>query len=215
MYITFEQAQEFVRSRIDELSQVESDLLVSTIDDRNLNLTVAKHLPEAIIRVHLDAPVLMVEESVKLEPGNRSVSVKIDKTTGVADISIPGVDVLRLVRLQASDSPFIITSPVPEDSPVGRMQLDEFVRGRWDSPILVQQQDSLGTHPHYKYYSLASGESGATFTIGVFERPKEIEGKGFFVSAALHESVLNYLTGMVLQAYRASDQAQYYFALTK
>lgn len=72
-----------------------------------------------------------------------SVDVTLDR-----DIMGPW---LRMVSLKAVDSKVVLMWAVPEASSVGRMQLNPYVRGRHDNPVMVQLQ---GERLKFVYYSL-------------------------------------------------------------
>lgn len=217
LYLT--DAQKFVRSRLDEISQTDSDMMLSTVDDRNLNKTVEECIEEAIRYIHLNAPVQMLEPtySLKNEDGETASEDKVyvyEIEDGVVTVSVREMDLLRLVYFKAGDSNITITRTVPEDSPEGRMQLNEYVRGRSDSPILVLLQGSDTYRPTYKYYSTTATDS-FPFSCGVYEVPEsktDETGDYYEISTRLELAVLNQLTAMVLQSY-GSQASQYYFQL--
>ena len=49
-----------VRARLDELSAEETDMMLSSADDRNLETTIEELMPEAIKSVHLSAPLSLL-----------------------------------------------------------------------------------------------------------------------------------------------------------
>jgi hypothetical protein len=200
----------FVRARFDEIAADSSDNLASSApDDRNLDNTIGLLLPEAIASVHLEAPYHTME-------GKDAESPTIIIKGKVAEITLPGA--LRLVSLKASDSSVTLTSVIPEASPEGRMQLNEYLRGTPDRPGLVLMQDSTKETPHLKYYSTSGTldqeqKDAATFDIKVFPVPSltEAEGDGYyFISSKLKNAVLNRLTGMVLEVYGDQRSQSFY-----
>lgn len=213
MRLTIADAKTFVRARIDELSQVDSDMVLDTVDDRNLGLTVEKSMEEAVNWVHLHAPASMLFPTVSITGSSSGVSL----SGGVIDIKVVGNTILRVARCKVSDGMYAVTMAVPEDSAVGHMQLNEYVRGVPDRPVLVEMADSDDTNHHYRYYttdlsSLVSGSLDMAFV----ERARRLaadgtsEAKGkdtdcYLTSEELKEAVLNYLTGMVLVTYGSQD----------
>lgn len=206
MYLSLTTAKEFVRSRIDELSQVESDMLIDNVDDRNLDFTVEKNLPEAITYVHLYAIPTKLEGKSLDESAFEDMSV----SDGVIDINFKdkSIGVLRLVSFLSGDSSVVVTEAIDEDSPLGRMQLNKHIRGREDDPVLVLQHDSVDYQPHYRYYT--TGEDEPTFKLIYFPVPS-LETDGYYVSSKLYEATLNYLTGMVMVNYSQPSVAEYFF----
>ena len=63
MKLYLSNAIEFVRSRMDELSYSNDDMIVPADDDRNFDNTVEKLLPEAAEYTYLAAPVSSVSPS--------------------------------------------------------------------------------------------------------------------------------------------------------
>ena len=218
MNLTIAKAKEFVRARIDELPPDSSEMLNASddgIDDLNLESTVEKCLEEAITWVHTHAPLSLLEAQSNIYPGDCDVS--LNGTTKVATLQAE-LPVLRLVNLRCGDSDYVITTAVPEDSPVGRMQLNPYTRGTYDAPVLVLSGNDNDFYPQWKYYTVSpSTETAPTFDVNVLLVPEKYRAQGdnrdndyYFVCDRLCEAVLNYLTGMVLQSY-SSQLAQSFF----
>ena len=220
MQLLLKDAYDFVRSRIDELSQTASDMLLDSIDDRNLEETVRQMLPEAIQRVVLDAPVQILEANSEFggtagadSPGG---IVETNVVDGVFYFAVVGGDpLLRLVYFRVEDSKVVLTESVPEDSPKGRMQLNDYVKGRPDAPVLVLPQGSDTNYPSYEYFTTKL--DAPYYRIGFVKIPVVetdiISSNPYYdVGAKIHLPVLNQLTAMVLTAY-GSQAAQYYFQL--
>lgn len=212
MNLYISEAIEFVRARMDELSVLDSDMAEEYQDDRNLDNTVEKLLPEAVEEVHLAAPASLLEGSKFAED---STNFTVSLSNGVIDIDFgspgqgaDGFDVLRLVYFKCADG--ITTSAVfAEDSPEGRIQLNKYIQGQPDEPVLVRQADSEDWRPHFKYYTTKL--DAPDFEISVFPVPvKQTDSTGdfFFVSAQVKTLVLNRLTAKVLIAYGEAQKAQ-------
>ena len=214
MNLYISEAIEFVRTRLDELAASSSDMVVDTVDDRNLNNTVEKLLPEAVEEVHLAAPASLLE-GFKFTEGASVFRVSL--SNGVIDVDFrnprqdaDGFDVLRLAYFKCADG--ITTSAVyPEDSPEGRIQLNKYIQGQPDEPVVVRQADSTDYRPHLKYYTTKL--NSADFEVSVFPVPvKKTDSAGdyFFISAQLKTPTLNRLTAKVLIAYGEVQKAQVY-----
>ena len=111
MNLYISEAIAFVRARLDEMAQVDSDMVVDIVDDRNLNLTVENLLPEAIEDVHLAAPASLLE-GLKFAEDSTNFTVGI--ANGVIDVDFrsprqgaAGFDVLNHLA-----SPEAIWTPV-------------------------------------------------------------------------------------------------------
>ena len=216
MQLLLKDAYDFVRSRIDELSQTASDMLLDSVDDRNLEETVRQMLPEAIKRVVLDAPVQILEANAEFTgtagadyPGGTVETAVVDGMFYFAIVD--GDPVLRLVYFQVEDSKVVLTESVPEDSPKGRMQLNDYVKGRPDAPVLVLLQGRDTPYPSYAYFTTKL--DAPYYRIGFIKYPvveTDIVSISYYdVGAKIHLPVLNQLTAMVLTAY-GSQAAQYY-----
>lgn len=179
--LTVAQACEWVRSRMDELAQDSSDMLGDAVDDRNLALTVRHHLMEAIESVELAAPVSMIEADVYATQDDvDGLSVR----DGVVEFGISITDFMRLVAFQAGDSDYVITLPIFEDTPKGRMQLNRFTRGVPDDPCLVALATSDRNCQRFRYYTTTLPVDAAElFSIAYLRHPVErYAPTGFTVS---------------------------------
>jgi len=206
-------------------------------DNESLDLTISRTLPETINETVLAAPsVLLDGRPVRSHylGGSGGASHLSDyasmSTDGAAvefGISTP---LLRLVRMQASDSPYVVTDIVPEASAEGRMQLDRYVRGAYDRPVLVKLQGDNAA-PRFRYYSLKD-EPGEAFSLTDWlksygpsspEPPVKIfeyvpvaeysEGTDSYdVPEKLVQPVLYRLTGAVLAIYGERDKADVFFS---
>lgn len=190
----------FVRSRMDELSAAPSDMIADSVDDRNLSKEVEENLKEAIEHIHLLAPLPLLEASEVLvwekEGKDNTVDVKIG-TDGVADITMPDEDVLRIVYIDVKGCRRVSQLNI-EDSPEGRMQLNKWARGTYDDPVAVTMQDTAEHHPHIKIYTVPA--DAGSVNVGVYSVPED-DGSGYDISAKLELPVLNYLVAMVLRNY--------------
>ena len=106
MKLTIGEAREFVRARLDELAAQEGDMLLGTIDDRNLDNTIDSLLEDAITYIHLAAPASLMEGPILTEsnfaPGDLSITDRVlDIDTALADIED---DSLRFISFQCGDS---------------------------------------------------------------------------------------------------------------
>ena len=216
MNLYISEAIAFVRTRLDEISQTASDMIVSGTDDRNLEKTVEGLLPESIEEVHLAAPASLLEGAVYSEDAG---VFSVELNDGVIDVDFRnpdliggGFDVLRLVWFKCVDG--ILTSTVfAEDSPEGRIQLNKYIQGQPDEPVVVRQEDSVDYRPHFKYYT--TKQESPYFDICVFPVPVKLTdttGDYYFISAQLKTLTLNRLTSKVLTVYGEVQKAQAYSA---
>lgn len=170
MNLYISEAIQFVRSRLDELSIQESELLVNTVDNLNLDETIVSLLEEAVSYVHQTAPASLMEGPTLTQDdlqGSWSVN------NGIIDINLEGAkeDALRLISFKAGDSDVKLTTTVYEDSPIGRMQHNRYVQGQPDNPVLVMLDDSPNYRPHLKYYTTDLTEKDMSFVLRYFPLP--------------------------------------------
>lgn len=205
--ITLKDAVTFVRASIDELAEP-SDMLVDEIlDDRNLHLTVRHLLPEAFNEIVLTAPAHMLDGV----DGKNKCSTVVNNADGVMSITTSIDDFLRIASFKASNSDVVVIEAEDEGTPVGRMQLNKYVRGTYDAPVLVRMHGQ-GDSPSFKYYSCIK-KNDAWDTIAEFkyiQRAKELDGDDDSIQCPdrLKNAVLDYLVGIVLQTYNEADKAQ-------
>lgn len=219
--VTIGEAVQFVRTRLDEVAADSSDNLAAEIDDTNLELTVERLLPESVEYVHRTAPRELVapvaETLTDLTTGVTAEFLASDNSVDITFAS--SLHVMRILSFRAWDSPYVVTQPVDEDSPVGRMQQDRWVHGRPDSPVLVLRAEARNGNPHLRYHSLSAAEreeGQKAFSMDYVPYPEIVtEGtaSGYETSDALRASVLNDLTGRVMTVY-GWQQAQAYLELS-
>lgn len=217
MKVYLQDAIEFVRARMDELSFSNDDMILPADDDRNFDRTVETLLPEAAEYIVRVAPAELLEPQ-----GEISVEAVGDTADGVESelrddgsiavmIDLDG-GFLRLVSFKATDSDVYMTHPVPFNSPEARKQSNRFVRGTYDYPVLVERKTARRLH--YAYYSVRNTEAVPGFTIQKIDKPsyaEDADGKSIFCPDFLVPAVLNRLTGMVLDAYKETQQAQNFY----
>jgi len=226
MKLYLSNAIEFVRSRMDELSYSNDDMIVPADDDRNFDNTVEKLLPEAAEYTYLAAPVTSVSPSDGFQFrvtedevfvfGNAtfgSDSVQGGLVGDVADLffDTTNTGLRRILSLQYVESGIDITHFVPNDSPEARMQLNPYTKGTADNPVAVMRTAQTGVG--IKYYSVNEGDESAMFQVRVITAPKyatDKSGAYIFCPDRLNYAVLNRLTAMVLDAYN-DQRAQLFY----
>lgn len=206
--LTVQEAIEAVRKNLDEIGLNESVMYdTESTDNESLDQTIARSLPEAINRIHLAAPVTLLEGENYL-----SGFYDIDILDGVLTFSF-AAPYLRLVAFQAEDSAIVVTEAIPESSAEGRKQLNKYVRGRYDRPRLVKEQDANGRHTFF-YYSLKDNFQSPRDAIKRFSFVKEqfYDGNAtsYPVSPALRQNAIDTLTAMVLAIYGENEKANYF-----
>lgn len=213
MNLSVSSAIEFVRASIDELSQMESDMLVSELDDRNLDMTVEKLLPAAIEYVHLSAPSGLLDGIILDTATVQSFVTIEDRVLDLNFKESTRYNILRMTAFKAGDSNILLSDAYYEDSPQARMQTEPYTQGQPDEPVIVLMGDSVGYKPHYRYYTTDLTQDDGDdvpFLMKYVPAPEPMEDQDgdYFVSARLRQSVLNYLVSLVLLAYKEANLAE-------
>ena len=218
MNLTIGTAREYVRSRIDELP-ISASMLSQSVDDENMNSLVDKNLEEAIRYIHLTAPAVLME-GLKLTKADTTTTgegntVKATHRDSVLDIdfSTSTIDVLRIVSFKTESSPILLTETYYEDSVQAHMQNDAYASGETDDPVIIMMADSANYKPHLRYYKQSQWPGTIPeFTLQYFPNPSLTAETNplnsyYYISSKLQDAVLEYLTSMVLTAYKEVDYA--------
>lgn len=199
---------------MDELSFDNDDMISPAEDDRNLDTTIEKLLPEAAEFVYRAAPASLLEPEDSIvadSPDVESAALKEDGSIAVT-IDLDG-GFLRLVSFKADDSDIYVSEPVPFDGPAARMQANLYVRGTYDAPVLVERKTPRKLN--LTYYSVRDEGAGMPgFVIYKINKPSYAvgaDGKSIFCPDFLGPAVLNRLVGMVLEAYKEVQLAQTFY----
>lgn len=202
-------AFQFVQSVLDELTNTDEavDLAADTTDIEKL---VENALVEAVITTHMGALAVLVDGVVGEDGADYDSALSED---GVVTITMQ-TDALRIVSVQAEDSPVVLTDIVPENSAEGRKQLNRYVRGVSDDPrVVLQKRWSEPYKPVMKYYSTKE-ETCPVMTVEYIPYPVLDEG-AVLVCPKLEYAVLNEVAAMVLDALNESQKATIYRAKAK
>jgi len=218
-------AQKLVRKNLDEVDPNGSWMLTDDTgsssdygDNKSLDVTIARLLPEAINAVHLAAPVAVLDWDAKELTYLSSEFIDAERETGAdepwysfcLELSKP---FLRLVSFKASDSDITVMEAVPRSSVEGRKQANEYIRGRYDRPRLVfeggssvTEDNSTTYNTYFKYYSLKTS-SGYCQRMSIIERQvysADTDATTYTICSRVQQNIIDYLTALVLEAY--SDQ---------
>lgn len=203
----------YVLQALDELKNLEPENMVGEDELDTLKL-VKGFIVEAIVKAHKDAPSFLVDgiegTQKPAEPVANTIydfEVSFDAEGKVATIKML-TECVRLASIKASDSNYIVSDYAVEDSPIGRMQLDKYVRGTYDDPRLIIKKSLVDSRtPQFDYYT--TQDNNATFTLEYVPYPVE-ESETFEISEKVEYAVMNLLTAMVLDALSYHDKATLY-----
>lgn len=201
--LSLDKAHLYVVQALDELKSLEGSTMLGT-DELDTKKLVDGYIVEAVLKSHKDAPSYLLDgktETAFPPTIQDDLSVKIVMTQ----------DSARLVSFKASDSPAVVTDYAPEESPIGRMQNNKYVRGTYDDPrLIVKKVWTADKKPEYVYYSVKEKtETGPTFTLEYIPYP-EIKNGSVEISDKMEYAVLNLLVSMVLDALSLHDKATLY-----
>ena len=218
--LTTSEAVAFVRARLDEIAFSASDMLVSNKDDRNLETTILSLLPEAIKTVHLAAPVSLLEG---LTLSDSDVTPELEGGYVVIPLEYATFDgLLRLVSFRdtVNGTGQNVTELTPEDSMLGRLQKNKYMRGTPENPVLVARNVPDAHRPELFYYGPA--DVSFSFIMEYIPLPvlktaqvQQETVNYYLVAERVSDAILNLLTGMVLQAYREDEHAAVYIKKTE
>ena len=220
--LSINSATSFVRTALDELTTVEEIGMLVDADAVNLQRLVVNSICEAVVKTHMGASPSMIsgivatvskakEEEANPEAEEDPVfSRELDPTSGVVTITMLK-DTLRVVSVQAEDSPVVVCNIYPEHSAEGRKQLNKYVRGVSDDPRVVMQKRWSDTYkPILKYYSTEQ-TTCPEITLEYIPYPV-LKDAMVDVSPQLEYAVLNELVAMVLDSVKEHDKAALYRA---
>lgn len=220
--LSINSATSFVRTALDELTTVEEIGMLVDADAVNLQRLVVNSICEAVVKTHMGASPSMIsgivatvskakEEEANPEAEEDPVfSTELDPTSGVVTITMLK-DTLRVVSVQAEDSPVVVCNIYPEHSAEGRKQLNKYVRGVSDDPRVVMQKRWSDTYkPILKYYSTEQ-TTCPEITLEYIPYPV-LQNAMVDVSPQLEYAVLNELVAMVLDSVKEHDKAALYRA---
>lgn len=201
--LSLDNAHKYVLQTLDELKNLEDDTMLVEGEELDTRKLTEGYIIEAVLRAHKDAPSYLVDGVTGVAGTDYSVTI----TDNVATIVMIQKSA-RLASLKASDSHVVVTDHAAEETPIGRMQNNPYVRGTYDDPrLIVKKVWKEDYKPEYLYYSVK--DDTATFTLEYVPYPEIKDGK-VSISEKLEYAVLNLLVAMVLDALSLNDKAGLY-----
>lgn len=214
--LSLDKAHGYILQVLDELKNAEDIAMLAEVEDLDTRKMAEAFLIEAMLKAHKDAPSHLVDgvegnekprtwtEGEEPKDEDYDYSVSIEGTTAKI---VMLQESARLASIKASDSPVVVVDYAPEESVIGRMQNDKYVRGTYDDPrLIVKKRWTDNRKPEYLYYSVK--DNSATFELEYIPYPTSTSSVQ--VSDKLEYAVLNLLASMVLDALSLSDKAAIY-----
>lgn len=217
--LSLDKAHTYVLQVLDELKNADELPMIVESEGLDTYKLTEGYIEEAAFKAHKEAPSLLVDgvkgaqEPVKEEEKQADVDydyrISFDNDGHIATIVMLR-ETARLASIKASDSTVVIVDYASEESPIGRMQNNEYVRGTYDDPrLIVKKVWSDNRKPEFLYYSTIS--DAATFDLEYIPWIN-IENGGITISDKLEYAVLNLLASMVLDALSLHEKAALYKA---
>lgn len=201
--LTLDYAHEYILQALDELKNLENATMLVEGEELDTRKLTEGYIIEAVLRAHKDAPSYLVDGVIGTNGEDYSATIT-DNVAGIAMLQKSA----RLASLKASDSHVVVTDHAAEESAIGRMQNNPYVRGTYDDPRLIVKKVWADDYkPEYLYYSVK--DDTATFTLEYVPYP-EIKDGAVSISEKLEYAVLNLLVAMVLDALSLNDKAGLY-----
>lgn len=201
--LSLDNAHKYVLQTLDELKNLEDDTMLVEGEELDTRKLTEGYIIEAVLRAHKDAPSYLVDGVIGTNGEDYSATIT-DNVAGIAMLQKSA----RLASLKASDSHVVVTDHAAEESAIGRMQNNPYVRGTYDDPRLIVKKVWADDYkPEYLYYSVK--DDTATFTLEYVPYP-EIKDGAVSISEKLEYAVLNLLVAMVLDALSLNDKAGLY-----
>ncbi len=217
--LSLDKAHTYILQVLDELKNAADMPMIVEVDNLDTLELTTGYIEEAAFKAHKEAPSLLVDgvtgtqEPVKEEEKQANADydyrISFDNDGHIATIVMLR-ETARLASIKASDSTVVIVDYASEESPIGRMQNNEYVRGTYDDPrLIVKKVWSDNRKPEFLYYSTIS--NATTFDLEYIPWIK-IENGGITISDKLEYAVLNLLASMVLDALSLHEKAALYKA---
>lgn len=215
--LSLDKAHSYILQVLDELKNAEDVAMLAEVDNLDTRKMAEAFLIEAMLKAHKDAPSYLLDGVVGEEkprtwqegtpaPNDEDYDYAVTFNGTTAKIVMLKKSA-RLASIKASDSPVVVADYASEDSPIGRMQNDKYVRGTYDDPRLIIKKNWTNTRqPEYQYYSVK--DNTATFALEYIPYPESTSD--LQISDKLEYAVLNLLASMVLDALSLSDKAAIY-----
>ena len=202
--LSVQAAHSYVRRVLDELVSAESIGMLGCLDSVDLHRLVEGFLVEAAVRVHNNAPAILLDGMSAMNGEDYEASL----ADGVITITMLK-DTIRMASIKVEDSPIVVCDLIPEDSAEGRKQLNQYVRGVYDDPRVVLAKQWAADHrPIFKYYSTEQ-ETMPGISLEYVPYPNLIESV-VSICPRLEYAVLNEVAAMVLDALSEHDKAVLY-----
>lgn len=215
--LSLDKAHTYVLQVLDELKNADDMPMITESEGLDTYKLTEGYIEEAAYRAHKDAPSLLVDgvigtpEPAKAEdkvPG-KQYDYKVTITDKVAEI-VMLQETARLASIKASDSNVVVVDYASEESPIGRMQNNEYVRGTYDDPrLIVKKVWSDNRKPEFLYY--CTKDSSAIFTLEYVPWIVLKDG-AVTICEKLEYAVLSLIVSMVLDALSLHDKAALYKA---
>lgn len=200
-------ALEFVKKSIDEFTSIAEGSMMTSSDSPALEKMVDEAMEEAVVRVHENADPRYLDGVTETVTGTPYTPVGATAQNTILKVSLTK-DVIRVLSIQNDNSPILVTEFIPEGSAEARKQENEYIRGTYDDPRVVQRRKSGagGYKPEFIYYSI-SDPGNKNFTVEYIPYPDAADDE-YSICPRLKSAVLNEVTAIVLEGLGEVERAQ-------
>lgn len=200
-------AHQYVLQALDEIKNLEAPNMLAGTDELDTEKLVKGYIIEAVLKSHKDAPSHLLDGVVDDVETDCTITINDDLSV---DIRMD-VESARLVSLLSSDSRVLVTEYATEESAIGRMQNNPYVRGTYDDPrLIIKKVWQEDRKPEYVYYSVRDADYNPSFTLEYIPYPVVGSDGAVQISDKMEYAVLNLLVSMVLNALSYHDKATLY-----
>lgn len=215
MNLEYNDIIEFVKARLDELSNNDdASLVAASTAVEDLEKIVDSCVLPAVRKIHLDAPNLLLKSGLSLSTAYSSMSTTAITGTNYYKVNITlktNINFLRLVTLKMSEWARPIQTLFGEDGAEYRKQGNKFLMGTPNRPagFLLHEAGGEGL---IELYSVSS--SSPTLQSGMYiSEPEKVAGSAgdyVYVVGTLKASCLNQITADVLRCIGRHQEAEVY-----
>lgn len=201
-------ALEFVKKSIDEFTSIAEGSMMTSSDSPALEKMVDEAMEEAVVRVHENADPRYLDGVTETVTGTPYTPVGASAQNTILKVSLTK-DVIRVLSIQNDSSPILVTEFIPEGSAEARKQENQYIRGTYDDPRVVQRRKSGadGYKPEFIYYSISETDSSKDFTVEYIPYPDAAD-QDYSICPRLKSAVLNEVTAIVLEGLGEVERAQ-------
>ena len=207
--LSIDKAHTYVLQSLDEMQNAEGVVMLGESDAIDTKKLVEGYIIEAVLKAHRDAPSHLLDGTKGTAGTGKDYTVTIHDDLS-ADIKMlkPTARLISIQEKNVNTYYDVVTDYASEESPIGRMQKNQYVKGTYDDPRLINKKIwASEKQPEYVFYSVKSKES--EFVLEYFPYP-EVNTEKVNIADKMEYAVLNLITSMVLDSLSYHEKATLY-----